>query len=87
MEMTMAAHKTTNTDDGKIRAAKRVFLTSLFDLIWRLLGAMLLPLFAGLYIDSLRGSGQGFAVAGFLIGMICGIFAMRNIIKKMAGKT
>ena len=84
----MAAHKmTTDKDNGKVRAAKRVFLTSLFDLSWRLLGAMLLPLFIGLYIDSQRGSGQGFAIAGFVVGMFCGVYAMRSVIRKIAGKS
>lgn len=81
--MIMAARKTTNSEK-KTRAAKRAFYINLFDLSWRLLGAMLVPLFIGLYIDSKRGSGQGFAVAGFAIGMVCGVLVMRGVIRKMA---
>ena len=73
--------------EKKTRAAKRAFFVSLFDLSWRLLGAMLLPLFIGLYIDSRRDSGQGFALAGFAIGMVCGALAMRSVIKNIADKT
>lgn len=83
----MAASKTTNKDAEKTSAAKRSFFVSLFDLSWRLLGAMLGPLFIGLYIDSQRdGSGQGFAVAGFLIGMATGVIVMRSVIKNIADK-
>ena len=77
-----AAIKT--TDDGKVREAKRAFFVSLFDLSWRLLSAMLLPLFAGLYIDSLRDSGQGFAYAGFVVGMFSGAFVLRSVVRKLA---
>lgn len=80
----MAAQKT--TPDTETRAHKRAFFVSLFDLSWRLLGAMLLPLFIGLYIDSrMSGDGQGFAVGGFFVGMLCGIFAMRYVVRNIAG--
>ena len=74
------------TKDNKVRAAKRAFFVSLFDLSWRLLGAMLGPLFVGLYIDSRRSGGQGFALAGFLIGMIMGALVIRSVIKKIADR-
>ncbi|MGI9027876.1 MAG: hypothetical protein ACR2FM_03510 [Candidatus Saccharimonadales bacterium] len=78
-----AAVKTTNKEQ-KTRAAKRAFIVSLFDLSWRLLGAMLLPIFLGLYIDSLRGGdGQAFALAGFAIGMVCGALVMRGVVKRI----
>ena len=83
--MTAAALEPTTNDKNK-RAAKRAFIVSLFDLSWRLLGAMLAPLFIGLYIDSKRGGGQGFALAGFVLGMVFGVFVMRNVIKKIADK-
>jgi F0F1-type ATP synthase assembly protein I len=83
--MTAAALEPT-TKDKKKRAAKRAFVVSLFDLSWRLLGAMLLPLFIGLYIDSKRGGGQGFALAGFGIGMVLGALVIRNVINKISDK-
>lgn len=82
----MAALQTTNSEK-KTRAAKRFFLVSLFDLSWRLLGAMLAPLFIGLYIDaSMAGEGQGFALTGFALGMVSGVLVMRSVIKKIADK-
>lgn len=83
----LAAFKTTTTESSKqekVRQAKRTFLVSLFDLTWRLLGAMLLPLFAGLYIDSQRGQGQQFAYIGFFIGIVLGALVLRNVVKKLA---
>jgi hypothetical protein len=78
-----AANKT--TDPLKVREAKRAFFMNLFDLSWRLAGAMLGPLFIGLYIDSRRDNGQGFAFAGFFIGMILGVFAMRSVVRGLEG--
>lgn len=72
--------------EDKKRAAKRAFIISLFDLSWRLLGAILGPLFIGLYIDSTRAGGQGFAITGFLIGMVLGVLVMRSVIKKLSEK-
>ncbi len=80
--MRIAADKTTKTE--KVRLAKRAFLVTLFDLSWRLLGAMLVPLFIGLYIDSRRGDGQGFALFGFFVGMVCGAIVLRSVIRKLA---
>lgn len=84
----MAAAKTTNERNLKTKLAKRAFLAGLFDLSWRLLGAMLVPLFAGLYIDSQRADdGQGFALGGFLVGIVLGVIVMRSVIKKMADRS
>ena len=80
----MTAAAETTTKDEKKRAAKRIFIVTLLDLSWRLLGAMLAPLFIGLYIDSRRDDGQFFALTGFAIGMICGVLVLRNVIKKIA---
>lgn len=77
-----AAIKT--TDVAKVREAKRAFFMNLFDLSWRLAGAMLAPIFIGLYIDSIRDNGQGFALAGFLVGMICGVLVMRSVVRNLA---
>lgn len=79
-----AADKTT-TKEKKTRAAKRAFVVSLFDLSWRLLGAMLVPIFAGLYVDSRQsGESQTFALTGFAIGMVSGAFVMRSVIRKIS---
>ncbi len=72
------------TKSEKVRKAKRAFILNLFDLSWRLLGAMLLPIFVGLYIDSHRNGGQTFALIGFAVGMVAGGLVMRDVIKKIA---
>ena len=79
-----AAAMTTTSKDTKTRVAKRAFFTGLFDLSWRLLGAMLAPLFVGLYIDSQRGHGQVFAFSGFGLGMILGGFVIRAVVLKLS---
>ncbi len=84
--MTKAA--ATSTTKHTKQGAKRAFFVGLFDLSWRLLGAMLAPLFIGLYIDSRQaGDGQGFALGGFLLGMVAGVLVMRGVVRKLAGKT
>ena len=75
-----AASKKTNS----VKSAKRAFFVALFDLSWRLLIAMLVPIFIGLLIDSKNGGGRGFAFAGFGVGIICGFFVMRSIVSKLA---
>lgn len=80
----MMAAMTTNDNSDKRRAAKRAFFVSLFDLSWRMAGAMLGPLFIGLFIDSRRGHGQSFAFVGFFIGMICGALVIRSIVIKLS---
>lgn len=75
---------TETTKDEKVREAKRAFYVSLFDLSWRLLGAMLIPLFLGLYIDSRRDNGQLFAYIGFFVGMVCGAFVIRGVVKRLS---
>jgi F0F1-type ATP synthase assembly protein I len=80
----LAALKSTTSNSDKSKAAKSAFFVALFDLSWRMLGAILGPLFIGLYIDSKRNNGQGFATAGFLIGMVLGVMAMRSIVRKLA---
>ncbi|MBW3569418.1 hypothetical protein KY385_04785 [Candidatus Parcubacteria bacterium] len=83
--ITMAAFKTTNEDLDKASAAKRAFFVNLLDLSWRLFGVMLGPLFIGLYIDSQRtGSGKGFALGGFAIGMVLGVVAIRGFVLKLS---
>ncbi len=83
--MTKAAAKSTTKPTAQ--GAKRAFFVGLFDLTWRLLGAMLLPIFVGLYIDSKQaGDGQTFALIGFVLGMVAGIFVMRSVVRKLADK-
>lgn len=80
----LAALKSTTSNGDKSKAAKTAFFVALFDLSWRMLGAILGPLFIGLYIDSKRDNGQGFATVGFLVGMILGVIVMRSIVRKLA---
>lgn len=74
-----------STSDNELtRRARRAFFVSLFDMSWRLAVGMLAPLFLGLFIDSrIDGDGQGFAVAGFCVGMIIGVFVIRSIVQKL----
>jgi len=82
----MAANKTTDTTSKNqdTRAAKRAFFVNLFDLSWRLLGAMLLPLAIGIFIDSQRDNGQPFSYAGFAVGMVCGALTLRSVVRKLS---
>lgn len=77
-----AALKTTR--DEKVRQAKRAFILNLFDLSWKMAGAMVVPILIGLYIDSQRGSGQTFTLVGFIAGMILSALVIRNIVKGLA---
>jgi hypothetical protein len=86
--ITMAAAKTTNERNVKISLAKRAFFVNLLDLSWRLFGVMLGPLFIGLYIDSQRdGTGQGFALGGFALGMVLGVVAIRDFIVRLSKRS
>jgi F0F1-type ATP synthase assembly protein I len=85
MRISSAAKTTTNTE--AVPKAKRAFFVSLFDLSWRLAAAVLAPLFIGLYIDSnMAGEGQGYALAGFALGMVAGIFVMRDVVRRIAAQ-
>ena len=74
------------TDNKTVQNAKRLFLVSLFDLSWKLLGAMLVPIFIGMFLDSILGSGKVLAQAGFVIGVISGFFVMRSVVRKLSVK-
>lgn len=83
--MTKAADtSTTERDRDRANKARRLFFTNLFDLSWRLMGAMLLPILIGLYIDSVVGRGQAFALTGFVVGMILGALVLRNVVIKLS---
>lgn len=68
----------------KVQIAKRAFFVALFDLTWRLLAAMLLPIFVGLLIDSLFSTNKVFATIGFAVGAIAGIFVIRATVRKVS---
>jgi F0F1-type ATP synthase assembly protein I len=78
------AAESSTTKEEKVRQAKRAFFMNLFDLSWRMLAAMLAPLFVGMYIDSNRSGGQGFTTAGFFVGMVGGVFVLRDIVRKLS---
>lgn len=63
----IAAKKTTNED--KANAASRAFIVALFDIGWRLAVAFLVPVIAGVAIDSKR-DGQAYTIAGVIIGVV-----------------
>ena len=44
---------------------------------------MLVPIFIGLFIDSKIGKGQTFAIIGFFVGIVGGIYVIRTTIKKV----
>jgi F0F1-type ATP synthase assembly protein I len=82
--MTTKPADISTSDKQLTRRARRAFFVGLFDLTWRLSGAMLLPLFVGMAIDSkIGGSGQSFSIIGFFIGMIFGVVVIRSIVKKL----
>lgn len=74
------ASKKTNS----VKSAKRAFFVALFDLSWRMLGAMLAPIFIGLWLDSVFDTDRVFALVGFVVGMIGGVLIIRSIIKKLS---
>lgn len=80
----MAASETTTPKDQKARSAKRAFFVSLFDLSWKMLGAMLAPIFIGIYADDKLFTGQKFTLAGFIIGMILGLLVIRSVVVKIS---
>jgi len=73
-------------DSEEVRKAKKAFFLNLFELTWKLLGAMLAPIFVGLLIDSVVGTKKVFALAGFVLGMIAGVLVIRVMVKSMSGK-
>ena len=82
--MTTKPADVSTSDQQLTRRARRAFFVSLFDLTWRLSGAMLLPLFVGMIIDSkVGGNGQTFSIAGFFVGMVFGVLVIRSIAKKL----
>ena len=66
------------------RQAFKTYVLQLFDLSWRLAGAMLTPIFVGLYIDSKNDGGQTFALIGFAVGMVLGAIVIRSVVKRIA---
>lgn len=73
------------TDSDEVNGKKRAFFVYLFELTWKMLGAMLLPLFIGIYIDSSRDSGQAFSLAGFFVGLVLSILVLRAFVQKISG--
>lgn len=68
----------------KVQNAKRAFIVGLFDLSWRMLTVMLVPIFIGLFIDSKFHKGQTFAIGGFFIGIAGGVYIIRSIVNKLS---
>lgn len=72
----LAAAKTTKQEE--VREAKRAFILGLFDLSWKLAGAFLLPVFAGVILDQSRdntyftyiGVGLGFVLSLLVIAQM-----------------
>ena len=80
-----SASKKTNSVKS-VPEAKRAFFIALFDLTWRMLGAMLAPIFIGLWLDSVFDTNQIFSLIGFVTGMVGGVFVIRSIIKKLGNE-
>ena len=72
-----------STSDAELtRRARRAFFVGLLDLTAKMSGAMLAPLFLGLFIDSrISGGGQAYAITGFLVGMVCGVLVLRGMMR------
>lgn len=73
------------TDSTDVSGKKQAFFAYLFELTWKMLGAMLVPLFVGIYIDSTKDSGQGYSLAGFFIGLVFSILVLRSIVQRISG--
>lgn len=75
---------TTEKTEERASSSRRLFFVNLFDLSWRMLGAMLLPIFVGKMIDSKVGHGQTYALIGFGLGIVLSAFVLRNVIIKIS---
>lgn len=77
----IAALKTTNLE--RVRTAKRAFFVNLLDMSWKLLGAMLLPILLGAYLDSKFETGQTLTIIGVLLSFVAAALVIRSIVKKL----
>ena len=73
-----AAIKT--TDPIRVREAKRAFYTNLFDMTWRMLIAMAVPVFAGAYLDKKLGGEDMFTAFGFLLSFVAAGFVIKRTV-------
>lgn len=73
-------------DSEKVQFARRAFFIALFDLSWRMLAAMLVPIFTGMLLDSLFKTDKVFALIGFVVGIVAGVFVIRSTVKKVSEK-
>lgn len=60
---------------------KKRFFAGLFDLSWRLAIVLLLPLIAGIWLDSGKKSAT-FTLIGLVIGVIGAVVVIRNIVNR-----
>lgn len=78
--MTMKTADKLPTDSQEVREAKRLFFLKLADLSWKLAGAFLIPVFAGLAIDASRGGdSQVFTIIGLVVGFIAAIMIITKL--------
>jgi len=72
------------TDSRDVRGKRHAFSVYLFEVSWKMLGAMLLPLFIGIYIDSTRDYGQAFSLGGFFVGLVLSIVVLVVTVQKIS---
>lgn len=80
--MTKTAAKPT-TDPLKVREAKRAFYVNLFDMTWRLLIAMAVPILLGAFLDKKLNSDDLFTAFGFLLSLVAAGFVIKSTVDKL----
>lgn len=78
--MIMAATKTTDSKDEKSRAAKRAFFVNLFDMTWKMLIAMAVPVLLGSFLDKKLNTDQLFTAFGFLLSVVAAGFVIKSTV-------
>ena len=79
-----AEPKPESVDPNKVFVAKKAFFIALFDLSWKMLAAMLVPIFGGLYLDKLTGSDKKFAYVGFVMGIIATVLVIKSVVNRLS---
>jgi hypothetical protein len=72
------------TDPEKVRLAKRAFYVNLFDMTWRMLLAMAVPVLLGAFLDKKFDTGDLFTAFGFLLSLVAAGFVIKDIVTKVS---
>ncbi len=79
-----AAIKTTKPE--KVRQAKNAFYSNLFDMTWRMLLAMAVPILLGSFLDKKLDTDDMFTAFGFLLSFVSAGFVIKSTVSKIDKK-